>query len=71
MADCQFSSKPPSGAYTDYYEKIVSYINMVSGAAQAIDPHATARTFPVAAVSPRNRCFGTTTRRRAAPGSAQ
>jgi ThiF family len=51
VADCQFSSKPASGAYTDYYEKVVSYINMVSGPAQAIDAHATPRTFPVAAVS--------------------
>jgi hypothetical protein len=47
VAQCQFSSKPPTGAYTDYYEKISAYINMVSGAAQAIDPQATAKTFPV------------------------
>jgi hypothetical protein len=47
VANCQFSSKPHTGAYTDYYEKIVSYINMVSGAAQAIAPQATAKTFPV------------------------
>jgi len=57
VADCQFSSKPPTGAYADYYEKIVSYINMVSGAAQAIDPHATAKTFPVAAASAEESVF--------------
>jgi hypothetical protein len=57
VANCQFSSKPPTGAYTDYYEKIVSYINMVSGAAQAIDPQATAKTFPVAATSAEESVF--------------
>ena len=57
VADCEFSSKPPSGAYTDYYDKIVSYINMVSGAAQAIDAYATARTYPVAAVSAEESVF--------------
>jgi hypothetical protein len=56
-ADCQFSSKPPTGAYPDYYEKIVCHINMVSGAAQAIDPHATAKTFPVAVASAEESMF--------------
>jgi hypothetical protein len=57
VADCQFSSKPPSGAYTDYHEKIVSYVDMVSGAAQAIDPQVTAKTFPVVAASDEESVF--------------
>ena len=47
IADCMFSSKPPVGYYSDYYAKITTYVNMVSGRAQAIDPTATAKTFPV------------------------
>nr|WP_116284659.1 ThiF family adenylyltransferase [Subtercola boreus] len=46
IADCMFSSKPPSGAYADYHEKIVRYANMLVGYAQAIDPDATARIYP-------------------------
>lgn len=57
VAACQFSSKPPTGAYTDYYEKIVAYVNMVCGAAQAIDPQATAKTFPVVAASAEESVF--------------
>jgi hypothetical protein len=45
-ADCTFSSKPPEG-YLDYHAKITAYVNMLSGWAQAIDPAATAKTFPV------------------------
>jgi hypothetical protein len=41
-----FSSKPPTG-YPDYYEKMTTYIKIVSGPAQAFDPKATAQTFPV------------------------
>jgi hypothetical protein len=57
VAQCRFSSKPPAGAYTNYYEKISAYINMVSGAAQAIDPNATAKTFPVVAASSEESVF--------------
>lgn len=57
VANCQFSAKPTTGAYADYYEKISSYVNMVSGAAQAIDPHATAKTFPVNAASAEELVF--------------
>lgn len=39
-----FSSKPPDG-YLDYYEKITSYVRMLQGPAQAIDPGVTAATF--------------------------
>ena len=44
-ASCTFSRKPPEG-YRDYYEKMTSYINMLLGYAQAIDPSVTAKTFP-------------------------
>jgi hypothetical protein len=46
-ADCTFSSKPPVGYYADYYAKVTSYVTMLSGPVQVIDPTATARTFPV------------------------
>ena len=42
-AHCTFSSKPPGG-YLDYYAKMTTYANMISGRAQAIDPTATARS---------------------------
>src|SRR5437762_1059166 len=44
-ASCTFSRKPPEG-YPDYYEKMTSYINMLLGYAQTIDPSVTAKTFP-------------------------
>lgn len=44
-ASCMFSSKPAEG-YTDYYEKMTSYIDMLLGHAQAIDPGVTAKAFP-------------------------
>lgn len=42
-ADHHFSSKPQEG-YADYYEKITSYVRILSGPAQALDSEATART---------------------------
>jgi hypothetical protein len=44
-AACVFSSKPPSG-YANYYDKMTTYVAMLAGWAQAIDPDATAKTFP-------------------------
>lgn len=44
--DFSFSSKPPSG-YADYYEKMTTYVRLLAGPAQAIDPSATAQTHPV------------------------
>src|SRR5665811_1594089 len=41
-----FSSKPPEG-YADYHQKMTSYVRIVSAPAQAIDPEATAQTYPV------------------------
>lgn len=41
-----FSSKP-NGGYKDYYEKMTTYVVIISSPAQAIDPSVTAKTFPV------------------------
>ncbi|PSR36977.1 MAG: hypothetical protein C7B44_06200 [Sulfobacillus thermosulfidooxidans] len=46
MATCSFSSKPPSGNYDDYYQKMTAYIRILSGFAKAIDPTVTARIYP-------------------------
>ncbi|WP_328708864.1 ThiF family adenylyltransferase [Microbispora hainanensis] len=43
---CSFSSKPQAG-YRDYYEKMTTYVAILSGYAQRLEPAATARTFPV------------------------
>lgn len=48
-ASCTFSRKPGRD-YIDYYEKMTSYVNMLLGYAQAIDPTATARMYPPVAV---------------------
>jgi ThiF family len=53
VADCTFSSKPLVG----YYAKITSYVNMLSGPAQVIDPTATARTFPVVKAAEEDSVF--------------
>lgn len=42
-----FSSKPLSGSYKDYYEKMTTYIAIISSPAQSLDPRMTAKTFPV------------------------
>src|SRR5437588_3316216 len=41
-----FSSKP-AGGYKDYHHKITAYIAIFLSHAQAIDPNASAQTFPV------------------------
>ena len=41
-----FSSKPPGG-YKDYYDKMTTYLVIISSPANSIDPNVTARTFPV------------------------
>jgi hypothetical protein len=43
--DHTFSSKPSSGRYSDYYEKMTTYAAILSGPAHALDPSATPRTF--------------------------
>jgi hypothetical protein len=47
-ADRTFSAKPqPSGRYENYYDKITTYADILSGPARKLDPNATAKTFPV------------------------
>ncbi|GAA4367550.1 ThiF family adenylyltransferase [Hymenobacter saemangeumensis] len=41
-----FSSKPRAG-YSDYYEKVATYVALISSPAQAIDASVTAKSFPV------------------------
>lgn len=42
-----FSRKPLSGRYDNYYDKITSYVRILSAYARAIDPKVTAKIFPV------------------------
>ena len=46
--DHMFSAKPRgSGRYSDYYEKIVTYVTLIASPAESIDSALTARTFRV------------------------
>jgi hypothetical protein len=48
VADFTFSAKPkPKEVYDNYYEKMSTYADILSGPVQAIDPAVTAKTFPV------------------------
>lgn len=40
-----FSNKPKCGYYENYYEKVTSYVRVISGQAKALDPDVDARTF--------------------------
>ena len=43
-----FSAKPkPADSYPDYYAQVTTYVAILSGPAQRIDPTVTAKTFPV------------------------
>ncbi len=43
-----FSAKPqPNGYYANYYEKMSTYVDILSGPVQTLDPLVTAKTFPV------------------------
>ncbi|MDE2071418.1 MAG: ThiF family adenylyltransferase, partial [Patescibacteria group bacterium] len=42
-----FSAKPPAGNYKNYYEKIRTYVAILSGPASTMDPQTTAKTFRV------------------------
>lgn len=46
VVDHSFSNKPKEG-YEDYYVKMTTYIAIISGPAETIDPIATARTYAV------------------------
>jgi molybdopterin/thiamine biosynthesis adenylyltransferase len=43
-ANFHFSSKPTTGMYPDFYEKVTTYVEILSKYALALDPEATART---------------------------
>lgn len=45
--DLSFSSKPKTGKYKDYYELVTTYVAIISGHAEAIDPQVTACKFQV------------------------
>jgi hypothetical protein len=48
VANHSFSAKPtPSGRYENYYDKMSTYADILAGPAQAIEPGATAKTFPL------------------------
>lgn len=46
-----FSSKPPNG-YKDYYEKMSTYVAIISGPVRSINPQVTATVFPAIESSP-------------------
>ncbi len=52
-----FSSKPPSGKYAGFYEQLVSYVNLLSHQAQALDPTVTAQTFAPLETDPEESVF--------------
>ncbi len=51
-----FSNRPPSG-YENYYDKITTYIRIMSGPVQAIDDSITAKTFKVIPVAAEESVF--------------
>jgi hypothetical protein len=52
-----FSSKPMSGCYQNYYEKVTTYVAIISSPAQSIDSTVTAKTFPVIKTSEEESVF--------------
>ena len=46
VVDHSFSNRPAAG-YSDYYEKMTRYIQIISSEAAAVDPSATPRRYPV------------------------
>ena len=51
-----FSNKPPAG-YKNYYEKMTTYVAVISSPAASIDPNVTAKTFPVLETSREESVF--------------
>ena len=47
VIDHTFSAKPKDGGYRDYHHKMTTYAHIISAPAHAIEPNATAQTFPV------------------------
>lgn len=47
-ANFSFSAKPkPLDHYENYYDKLTTYVDILSGPVQSVDPTATAKTFPL------------------------
>lgn len=46
VVDHNFSAKPDTEAYPNYYEKVTTYVEIISGPAKALDKNLTAKTFP-------------------------
>lgn len=58
VTNLSFSCKPTdTGKYANYYDKVTTYVGMISGPAEAIDPAATARTFAVKEAADDNSPF--------------
>ena len=58
IADHSFSSKPAGGVgFQDYYGKMVAYVSILVSHAQAIDPDATAQTYPPIATEEHESVF--------------
>jgi hypothetical protein len=48
QVNLMFSAKPhPNGCYANYYDKMSTYVDILSGPVQTLDPTMTAKTFPV------------------------
>lgn len=47
VANYSFSQKPGADGYSDYYQKMTTYVRILEGEAHALDPSAKAKTFPV------------------------
>ena len=47
MPNHPISRRPTTGNYPDYYQKMTTYIDIISGPAKEIDPASTAKTNPV------------------------
>jgi hypothetical protein len=56
VVDHSFSSKPPAG-YTDYYDKMTAYANILYGPAHAIDNTVTPKTFRVIPADEKDSVF--------------
>ena len=57
IADHWFSSKPLSGKYADYHEKMVTYATIICSPASSIDPAATPKTFALVAADEDDSVF--------------
>lgn len=57
VASCRLSGKPGGRMPQDYYEKIRTYVRILSGYAHAVDPSATHKNFPVRESSSQESVF--------------